>query len=91
MGLGHPLVPDVPGMRRRPAAPGPLTIGEALRDRHLLGALPAFRRLETWAPWLTFLDAVYGQPLDAVAEARFCRHTGRSRYAPPGNKLCDVR
>jgi hypothetical protein len=61
----------------------PLTIGEALRDRNLLGALPAFRRLETWAPWLTFLDAVYGQPLDAAAEARFCRHTGRSRYAPP--------
>jgi hypothetical protein len=66
--------------RRRPT---PLTIGEALRDRNLLGALPAFRRLETWAPWLTFLDAVYGQPLDAAAEARFGRHTGRSRYAPP--------
>jgi hypothetical protein len=66
--------------RRRPA---PLTIGEALRDRNLLGALPAFRQLETWAAWLTFLDAVYGQPLDVAAEARFCRHTGRSRYAPP--------
>jgi hypothetical protein len=68
--------------RRRRATP---SIVEALQDRNLFGGLPAFRQLETWRPWLTFLAAVYGQPLDTEEQARFCRHTGRSRYAtPPG-------
>lgn len=37
---------------------------EALKDRSLLGAPPVFADLTTWNPWLVFLPAVYGLPLD---------------------------
>jgi hypothetical protein len=36
---------------------------EALADRQLLGALPAFRDLSTWRSWLVFARAVYGLPM----------------------------
>jgi hypothetical protein len=55
----------------------------ALHDSALFGASPAFANLETWKPWLAFLGAVYGLPLDAEGEALFCECTGRSRYDPP--------
>jgi hypothetical protein len=55
----------------------------ALRDRHLFGGVPAFRHLTTWEPWLVALGAIYGLGLTPAQQARFCKHTGRSRYAPP--------
>jgi hypothetical protein len=40
-----------------------MTIIEALHDAQLFGALPAFRDLTSWRPWLAFLRAVYGLAL----------------------------
>jgi hypothetical protein len=54
-----------------------VTIIDALRDRHLLGWLPAFRNLSTWAAWIAFLRAFYGLELDAAELALFRQHTGR--------------
>ena len=59
-----------------------MNIIDALSDRQLLGASPAFRDLSTWSPWLTFLRAVYGLPLDAESAPLFCKATGRRRYDP---------
>jgi len=56
----------------------------ALRDPDLLGALPAFRDLTTWRPWLAFLRAFYGLPMDATDLALFVRHTGRAAPAAGG-------
>jgi len=53
------------------------TIIDALRDPQLLGALPAFRDLSTWAAWLVFLKAFYGLMLDAAELALFRERTGR--------------
>jgi hypothetical protein len=53
------------------------TILDALRDRRLLGGLPAFQDLTTWAPWLTFLKVTYGLGLTSDELATFRRHTGR--------------
>jgi hypothetical protein len=73
-------------------SPRGITVIEALADPRLLGALPAFRHLDTWRVWLVFLAALYGLPFIATRCAKmsedealeiFCRHTGRSRYAPP--------
>jgi hypothetical protein len=55
-----------------------VTILEALRDAHLLGALPAFRDLVTWAAWKSFLAAVYGLPMTEPELATFRQHTGRA-------------
>lgn len=60
-----------------------MTIIDALRDRDLLGRLRVFRHLESWSAWLIFLAALYGLPLSREQEDVFCRHTGRSKYAPP--------
>jgi hypothetical protein len=69
-----------------------MNIIEALLNRALFGALPAFRNLVSWRRWLVFLAAVYGLPFATlrdvgIAEAEalelFRQHTGRSRYAPP--------
>jgi hypothetical protein len=59
------------------------TIIATLRDRRVFGALPAFRDLSTWRPWLTVLGAFYGLPLTPDEQEWFCRHTGRSKYDPP--------
>jgi len=47
------------------------------RDGKLFGALPRFRDLSTWRPWLVFLRAVYGLPLSRAELEIFRRHTGR--------------
>jgi len=60
-----------------------MNIIEALHDPALFGASPAFADLDTWKPWLTFLSAVYGLPLDAEGRSLFCECTGRSTYDPP--------
>lgn len=56
---------------------------DALADRNLFGGLAAFSDLTTWRPWLAFLRAVYGLPLDADDLEMFKRHTGRTMYDPP--------
>ena len=67
-----------------------MTIIEALRDRRLFGALPAFRNLPSWQSWIVFLKAAYGLPLSVSERAVFCRHTGRSEYRPPRGGWAEV-
>jgi hypothetical protein len=55
-----------------------VTILDTLCDPNLLGALPAFRDLETWSAWEAFLGAVYGLPMSDVMLATFRAHTGRA-------------
>lgn len=61
-----------------------MNVEQALRDPRLLGGLPAFRDLSTWAAWLTFHRAIYGLPMDATDLARFRHHTGRDQPRPGG-------
>lgn len=56
---------------------------EALADRNVLGASPAFADLTPWRGWLTFLGAVYGLPLEEGGAQLFRSCTGREGYAPP--------
>jgi hypothetical protein len=67
-----------------------VTIIDALRDRNLFGALPAFKDLETWRAWLVFLRAAYGLPLSDEGRAIFRRHTGRTDYRPPAGGWPEV-
>ena len=60
-----------------------MNILEALRDRALFGASTTFRDLAPWSPWLVFLAAVYGLPLDSEGIGLFRRATGRNAYDPP--------
>jgi hypothetical protein len=60
-----------------------ISVVQALEDRELFGALPAFRDLRTWAAWLVFMKAVYGLPLSREEAQVFCRHTARASYHPP--------
>ncbi len=50
---------------------------DALADPALFGSLPAFADLSTWRPWLAFLRAFYGLPMDDEDLELFQRHTGR--------------
>ncbi len=61
-----------------------MTILEALADRNLFGSLPAFRDLETWSAWRTFLASVYGLPLTEAELTAFRAHTARSAPRPGG-------
>lgn len=60
-----------------------IQIDQALADKNLLGALPCFADLSSWAPWLVLLRAAYGLPLTAEEVEIFRAHTGRTTYAPP--------
>jgi hypothetical protein len=59
-------------------------IVDALADKRLFGALPAFKDLATWRSWLVFLKAVYGLDLDQDELAIFRSHTGRSKPSLQG-------
>ena len=72
-----------PGRRQERRSPRVRTIIDALTDRRLFGALPAFTDLSSWQGWIVFLKAVYGLALDASERAIFRRHTGRLTYQPP--------
>ena len=67
-----------------------MTIVEALQDRRLFGALPAFQDLSSWAAWVVFLKATYGLPLSVSEQAVFCQHTGRTTYQPPPGGWAEV-
>lgn len=68
-----------------------MNVLEALADPRLFGASPAFASLSTWRPWLVFLRAVYGLPLEAEADLElFRRCTGRTLYAPPAGGWPEV-
>jgi len=62
----------------------PITVTDAIRDENLLGHLPCFREVATWAAWLVFLRALYGLPMDADDLKRFEQHTGRTTPRPGG-------
>lgn len=61
-----------------------MNIIQALADQALFGVLSAFKTLTSWQPWLTFLRAVYGLPMDAEDLKRFQHHTGREMPRPGG-------
>jgi hypothetical protein len=61
-----------------------VTIVNALGDRNLFGALPAFRDLETWSAWRAFLASVYGLPMTEAELATFRAHTARPAPRPGG-------
>jgi hypothetical protein len=54
-----------------------MNLEQSLRDRRLLGGLPCFRDLNTFAAWLVFVRAVEGLPLTDADLEVFRRHTGR--------------
>jgi hypothetical protein len=54
-----------------------MNLEQSLRDRRLLGGLPCFRDLSTFAAWLVFVRAVEGLPLTDTDLKVFQRHTGR--------------
>lgn len=56
---------------------------QAIYDRQLFGANPVFNKTDTWGRWFVFLNALYGLPLSKHQEKIFCKHTGRTKYAPP--------
>jgi hypothetical protein len=37
-----------------------ITIIDAIRNRKLVGSLPRFKNLATWAAWLVVLKAIFG-------------------------------
>jgi hypothetical protein len=55
-----------------------ITIIDALRHPRLFGAIPAFRDLASWRPWLVYLKSIDGLGLDAEELGIFRRHTSRS-------------
>ena len=61
-----------------------LNIEQTLQDKRLLGGLPSFRDLSTWAAWLTFTRAIYGLPMTPEDLVRFRQHTGRQEPRPGG-------
>ena len=61
-----------------------MNIIQALSDPALFGAMPAFKTLNSWQPWLTFLKVVYGLELDTEDLKRFRQHTGREFPKPGG-------
>lgn len=67
-----------------------MNILEAVHDPQLFGASSAFADVTSWRPWLAFLAAVYGLPLDAEGEALFCKATGRASYDPPAGGWREV-
>jgi hypothetical protein len=60
------------------------TIVDAMADPRLFGSLPAFADLASWRPWLAFLRAVYGLPMDETDLALFRAQTGRQEPRPGG-------
>jgi len=70
-----------PGNRSADAAPGPITLLDAVGDPNLFA--PWFRDRATWAAWLAFLRALFGLPMDADDLTLLRRHAGRT-VAPTG-------
>jgi len=62
-----------------------MRLHDAFHDPKLYGAHPAFGGDQaSWRPWLTFLAACYGEPLDAGGRDLFRRCTGLEYDPPPG-------
>lgn len=59
-----------------------MNILDAITDPKLFR--PLFKDLTTWQPWLSFLKAFYGLPMDDADLARFQHHTGRQTPRPGG-------
>jgi hypothetical protein len=61
-----------------------VTINDALADPRLLGGLPQFANLTSWARWIVFLKAIDGLPVSDDERAVFRAHTGRVEPRPGG-------
>jgi hypothetical protein len=55
-----------------------LTLPDAIADRRLFGALPAFADLAPWSRWEAFSRAIYGLPMSESQREVFQAHTGRA-------------
>jgi hypothetical protein len=63
-----------------------INIIDAIKNRRLFGALPRFKKLDTWAAWLVVLKAIFGLPMTADEFVVFNRHTGRTSPPLGGSK-----
>src|SRR5437899_2866195 len=63
-----------------------ITIIDAIKNRRLFGALPRFKKLDSWAAWLVVLKAIFGLGMTADDLVVFNRHTGRATPPTGGSK-----
>ena len=54
------------------------TIIDAINNPKLFGALPRFKKLQTWTAWLVELKAIFGLAMTADDVVVFQRHTGNA-------------
>lgn len=59
-------------------SPKTVTIIDAILHRQLLGSLPAFKNLSTWAGWLVWLKAAFALPMNDEELAIYRQCTGRN-------------
>jgi hypothetical protein len=64
----------------------PITVTDALLDRHLLGA--AFGDASTWAVWIAILKGAHGVRLDARERELFAAVSGNRE--PPTRKVREL-
>ena len=57
----------------------PATIVDVIHNRQLFGALPAFKSVQTWTAWLTWLKSVFALPMDESEQAIYRQCTGRGQ------------
>jgi len=63
-----------------------INIIDAIKNRRLFGALPRFKKLDSWAAWLVVLKAIFGLGMTADDLVVFNRHTGRATPPTGGSK-----
>jgi hypothetical protein len=66
----------------------PTTIISAIRHQQLFGSLDAFKSLDTWASWLTWLKAIFALPMDDSELAIYRQCTGRTQA--PANQPSEI-
>lgn len=65
-----------------------MNIIDAIQDKRILGALPTFRDLSTWANWMVCLKAIFALPMTAAELEAFRKFTGRAD--PPAEPFAEV-
>ena len=56
-----------------------MTIIDAIKDKQVFGALPAFQSLDSWTSWLAWLKAIYALPMNDSELAIYQQSTGRTQ------------
>lgn len=65
-----------------------MNIIDAIQDKRILGALPVFRDLSTWANWMVCLKAIFALPMTAADLEAFRKFTGRKDAPAEPFKEC---